>query len=85
MWPNWKQRAEEILQYADLFEHEGYLGTARCMRYLTTQMGEKKPAAHLEEDLEKARRVFRSEFSEGGPSYAQVIKFVEPIVNFHVS
>jgi hypothetical protein len=89
MWPDWKQRAEEILQYADLFDHERYVGTTRWMRHLAAQIGEKKPAANLEANLERnleeARRTFRSEFSQSGPSYAQVIKFVEPIVNFHVS
>ena len=83
MWPNWKDRALEILQYADLFERETYLSTAKWLHHLATLFGDKKPVTDLEGDLEEVRRSFRSEFSEGGPSYTQVIKFVEPVVTFH--
>jgi hypothetical protein len=85
MWPDWELRVEEIREYANHFKAEGYDETPRRLEYLAQGLAGRVPVAELEKSLEETMYTFRSEFGSGGPSYFEVLRFIEPIVNFHLS
>lgn len=85
MWPDWKERAKEVMEYAAHFKNEGYHDTPELLERIAAKISEKRDAAELERELEGIRTTFRLEFSTGGPSYGRLLSFVEPVMNFYFS
>ncbi len=82
MWPNWKQRQEEILGYVNLFKQEGYVITASWIEYFADKLSEAEQGPELESNLDKMVNSFRTEFGNRGPSYGNLLQAIEPPISF---
>lgn len=82
MWPNWKQRQEELLDYVSLFRKEGYVITATWIEYFAEELSNTKQNPELESNLDKMKNSFRTEFRRQGITYRNLLRAVEPPIAF---
>lgn len=85
MWSSREQRSSEVLEYAERFRREAYRQTPIVLERLARQFVARPVNIDLKACLEELNRVFKLEFSSGGPSYARLLEFAEPIMNFHLN